>query len=162
MGFSVSGSFAVIVIGTFIAFGLFYGAASNAVENVTDAQQEAHHGRLDQQNTAINITQANWTTGGPCGLLNTCLVIDVENTGTTTLTVNATDVFVDGYFVAHTDYSEEDVEGDATTGLWLPGEQYHIEIQSTVIDDFLAPGDLPPDRVKVVTERGVADSRGVA
>ncbi|MDX1746081.1 MAG: flagellin, partial [Halobacteriales archaeon] len=96
MGFSVSGSFAIIVIGTFIAFGMFYGSAANAVEQVTDAQQAAHHDRLEQYNTAINVTRAEWQTGGDCGTGNTCLLIDIQNEGTTTLSTDATDVFVDG------------------------------------------------------------------
>lgn len=162
VGFSVSGSFAIIVIGTFIAFGMFYGSAANAVEQVTDAQQAAHHDRLEQYNTDINVTRADWQTGGDCGLGNTCLILDVQNDGTTTLSTDATDVFVDGYFVPDGDYSQEDVDGDATTSLWLPGEEYHIEIERTIIEDFLEPSNLPPERVQVVTERGVADARGVA
>lgn len=158
MGFSVSGSFAVVAIASFMALGMFYSSAAIGFELVQEAQQDAHQDQLGRQNTAIELTEANWTTGGDCGLLNTCLVVEAENTGSTALAVTATDLLVDGHYIEEADYSESTVDGNESTDLWLPGETYHVQVNSTVINDFLDDGQAQPDRVKLVTEHGVADS----
>jgi flagellar protein FlaF len=144
MGFSVSGGFAVLVVGTFIAFGIFYGATANAGERVTDAQQAAFEDRLDQQNTAIDVTTATWYDG------NTTLTVEVENTGETALSVDDTDLLADNDYLSRP-FAAETVDGDGATDLWLPGEELRVE------------ADLAgqPDRLTVVTERGIADGREV-
>lgn len=161
MGFSVSGSFAIIAVGTFIAIGMFYGAASNGAERVTDSQQAAFNDRLEQQNTAINITTAEWDTTGPADTL----VIDVKNSGSTALTVNNTDYVVDNELITHVNisndkHSSESVDGNSDTDLWLPGETLHVEITRNIIDSLRNPADSP-DRVKIVAGPGIAASQGV-
>lgn len=165
MGFSVSGSFAVIAIGTFIAVGMFYGAASNGAEKVTESQGEEFDDRLEQQNTALNITKATYDTSVSTDPFH--LTIEIKNKGSTALTVNDTDYIVDNEFVSHNDirtndFSSEEVDGDSSTDLWLPGETLTVVISVNIIDN-LDPTDATdtPERVKVVTGPGLADSRGV-
>lgn len=141
MGFSVSGGFAVLAVGAFIAFGIFYGAAADAGERVTDAQADAFESRLDQQNTAIAVTNATWYSS------NSTLEVVVENTGTTALEVNATDVIADNEYVAPGRYASSAVDGDAETAVWLSGERLAVR----------APLSERPDRVTVAVETGVSD-----
>lgn len=141
----------------FIALGMFYPAVTNGVERVDTANQDVHDTALTRQNTAINITRAEWIVTGA----SQQLTIEVENTGASELTVNATDILVDDTYITHDEIatnggSTEAVEGDSSTNLWLPGETYTIEIDNDLIDGG------PPDRVKIVTGPGVADSREVA
>ena len=151
MGFSVSGSYAIIAVGTFIAIGIFYGAASNGAERVTESQQAAFDDRLEQQNTDINITNAVYNTSLPTNTL----ILDIENTGATALSVNQTDYLVDNTFVPHSSVDQESVDNDTTTELWLPGETLHVEITDSTLNDT-------PERVRIVTGPGIADTRGVS
>ena len=75
--------------------------------------------------------------------------VRVNNTGSTALSVDETDALVDSDY--RTDWRDNaTVAGNATTDLWLPGEQLVFNLT----------GD-PGQRVKVVTEHGVADSAEV-
>ena len=159
MGFSVSGSFAIIAVGTFIAVGIFYGAASNGAELVTESQSDAFDDRLEQQNTAINITNATWVSAGILFPTET-LVFEINNTGSTALHINETDYVVENDFVTHSEVrqnGDESVLGEgADTDLWLPGETLHVEIQ----DSPVLSTDCP-QRVKVISGPGIADSAEV-
>lgn len=161
MGFSVSGSFAVVAIASFMALGMLYSSAAVGFELVREAQQDAHDGQLAEQNTAIEISEANWTTASGCGL-STCLVIEANNTGTTALSLNATDLLVDGYYVGRENYTADRVGDDTSTGLWLPGETYRIEVSRPVLNQlFDDVTSFPPSRVVLNTEHGVGDARPV-
>lgn len=151
MGFSISGSFAIIAVAAFMSFSLVFTASSNGFEKVTDAQDQRFDDDLGRKNTAINVTQADWTASD-------VLVVEVENGGATTLTVSDTDVVVDGAYVNHSSFSVEQVDGDSSTDLWQPGETYHVEVNESVLNDQIA---TPPDRVKVVTEYGVSDTNAI-
>ena len=135
MGFSVSGSAALIFVAAFIGFGMFYSATANSAEMVTEAREDRSDRQLDRTNTAIEITTVNYDTD--------YLNITVENTGTTELTVSDVDVLFDNDY--QTGYRTA-VEGDTTTDLWLSQET--LAINATV-----AP---QPNRVKIVTGPGVA------
>jgi flagellar protein FlaF len=141
MGFSVSGGFAVLAVGCFLAFGMFYGAAADAGERVVDAQREAFGDDLDRQNTAIRVTEATHYGG------NETLAVEVKNVGTTALAVNATDVLADNTFLARP-FAAEAVGGESGTGVWLPGETLDVAVTRSTT----------PDRVTVVTAGGVADA----
>lgn len=163
MGFSVSGSFAILVVAAFIALGMFYPAVTNGIEQVDSANNDAHDGSLTKQNTAITITRAEYVVRG----VNSFLVIEVENRGTTELSVNGTDILVDDAYVMHAEIedsagSSEDVDGDDSTDLWLPGETYNIEIGQTLLDQILDGTDVTPSRVKIVSGPGVSDSQEVS
>lgn len=144
MGFSVSGSFALIAIGTLVAIGMFVTASTDAFELVTDAEDGVQNADLTRQNTAIEFANVTYNVSG-----GTTLVIEANNTGSTALSLNATDVIVDNEL--QTSFDLRTVDGDATTDLWLPGETLRIELT-------ISP---PPTRVKLVTGPGVAISTEV-
>lgn len=144
MGFSVSGSYALIAIGTLIAVGMVMTAGSNAVEQVTDAEQGARDDHLTERNTAIELANVSYNASG-----GTLLVIEVNNTGSTALGLNATDVIVDNEL--QTAFESRVVVGEGSTDVWLPGETLRIELDRS----------SQPDRVKVVTGPGVAVSTEV-
>ena len=138
MGFSVSGSFAILVLASFIAFGMVYSAGANSFERVSDATQDSYERGLDQQNTAINVSEVTYQSGD--------LEVNVTNTGTTSLSINATDVIVNGTY--QQSFEQFEVVGKPDSDLWLPGDTLTIRIN----DSGLQSGDP----IKVVTEHGVA------
>jgi len=143
MGFSVSGSAALIFAGLLIAFGMWHGAASNSFERVSEAQSDRSDGLLDQTNTAVVVDSASTADGD--------LTVEATNTGSTALSLNGTDLLVDNEY--QTDWrANATVDGDAGTDLWLPGERLTAEV---------AAGS-GPGRVKLVTEAGVTDAEVVA
>ena len=138
MGFSVSGASAIIFVGMFISFGMVYTAASNGYEAVSEAQSAAQEDALAQTNTAIDVVNASYDAA------TDTLVVNVSNTGASSLSVGRTDLVVDNEY--QTTAASSAVEGDAETDLWLPGETLSFTLTLTA----------SPTRVKVVTESGVA------
>lgn len=143
MGFSVSGSVAIISIGAIVAFGIMFPAVIDSSHQVSEAQATQSERILDQQNTAIRINNSVYD--------GTNLTVDVVNEGTVALDIDETDVIVDGEYVspnATTVYQTlNKTDGDESTGVWVSGEVLEIVVS---VED--------PNRVKVVTETGVADS----
>jgi flagellar protein FlaF len=142
MGFSVSGSAAIIFVGLFIAFGMWYTASANTLEQVTDAQEQRADGTLAEKNTAIEIATTNYSTD--------TLTVTVNNTGTTTLSLNQTDLVVDNAYQQDWQ-ADATVDGNSATDLWTGGETLAIEITLT----------QPPSQVKIITEHGVADAEAI-
>jgi len=142
MGFSVSGSTAIIFVGAALAFTTIYPAAANGFEQVSDARQASADDLLAQQNTdiAVALTTYNATTD--------TLTVVVTNTGETSLAVSDTDLLVDNAYTT----GSRSVAGDASTDLWLPGENLTVSVSSVT---------ARPDRVRVVSEHGVTDGRAV-
>jgi flagellar protein FlaF len=62
------------------------------------------------------------------------------------LSVNDTDILIDGIYTEHTEMVTLEVDDDDATDLWLPGEtlQANVSVESR------------PARVKIVTGPGVA------
>ena len=145
MGFSVSGSAAILFIAAFVSVGILYSAAYNGYERVQDADNSYDDRMLEQRNTAVNVTNATYNASG-----NGLVTVNVTNHGSTTLSVNETDLLVDGAFEPRDDYVDWNVEGETDTSLWLPGETYNITVDV---------GD--PNRVKVVTGPGVTETATV-
>lgn len=139
MGFSVSGATAVILVGSLIAFSFAFTATSNGFERVSDAREDRENRILDAENTAVEIANASYDGGAGA------FTLDVNNTGSTALSVPETTVLVDGAYASNATTS---VDGEASTAIWLPGEQL-----SVVVDR-----DVAPDRAKIVTQNGVADT----
>lgn len=137
MGFSVSGSAALIFVAAFIGFGMFYSAAANSMENVNDAREERADRNLERTNTEIQVTDVRYNATAQS------LNLTVENTGASELSVSDVDVLADNSY--QTGYRTA-VEGDDATDLWLPGE-------TLVVNATVSSG---PDRVKIVTGPGVA------
>lgn len=143
MGFSVSGSAAIVFIGIFLAFSSAYTASANGFERVNDATSAVDDEALERQNTVLSIANATYNA------TNDTLSVDVVNEGTTSLSVDATDLLVDNTY--RDDYAVREVDGDNSTDLWLPGERLHLEVNATT----------QPNRVKVVSGPGVADAEVV-
>lgn len=142
MGFSVSGAAAIIFASMFIAFGVWYTAADNSFNQITDAQDARTGGALEQANTDVEVASAT--------VEAETLTVAVDNTGAVELSLAATDLLVDGEFVADWE-ADATVEDSTETDLWLPGETLTIEL--TV--------DVEPERIKVVTGSGVATTAEV-
>ena len=145
MGFSVSGSAAIVFVAMFIGFGMFHTATANGFERVSDAQADRTDRTLDRQNTAIEVASVAYdgATGGGT------LTVTVNNTGATPLAVDAVDLLADNEYLVPNGTA---VDGDASTNLWLPGESL------TLTRDELGSA---PARVKVVTGPGVAATEAV-
>jgi len=158
VGFSVSGSAALIFVGMFIAFGMWHTAATNSFERIDDARDDRADAALEQRNTAIEIQAATNTTETRTVNNTTTttyhLNVTVTNNGTASLSLAGTDLLLDNEYRADWQ-SNAAVDGDADTDLWLPGETLAY---SRVYDDPTAV----PDRVMVATEAGIGDSSEVA
>jgi len=139
MGFSVSAATAVIFAGLFLALGIFYPAMANSYERVQTADANQADRALEQANSDIRID----TVGGS--------TIDVVNEGSTTLPVNKTDLVIDGAYQERSTVAT-DIDGDDTTGLWLPGE-------TLTLDPDTGLGGV--DQIRIVTEHGVAASESI-
>jgi flagellar protein FlaF len=139
MGFSVSGSAAILFIAAFMSVGVLYSAAYNGFEQVQDADDRHGERVLEQRNTEVTVTNTSYNASG-----DDQLVVNVTNEGSTSLAVDDTDLLVDGSFVPRSEYESWNVDGRTDTSLWLPGETYTIVVNQTT----------RPDRVKVVTPPG--------
>lgn len=144
MGFSVSGAAAIIFASMFIAFGMWFTATSASFDRVTEAQDLRTDDTLEASNTDINVSTAEYDT------TSNRLTVQINNTGATEVSLNATDLLVDnqrrdGWAANAT------VEGISGTDLLLAGERATIEID----------GISQPDRVKVVTSSGVSSAADV-
>jgi flagellar protein FlaF len=139
MGFSVSGSAAILFIAAFVSVGMLYSAAYNGYERVQDADDSYGERVLEQRNTVVNVSNASYNETG-----DELLTVNVTNEGSTTLAVNKTDLLVDGVYQARDSYEDWSVDGANDTDVWLPGETLSITVNVTA-----------PTRVKVVTSPGV-------
>ncbi|CQH54845.1 fla cluster protein FlaF [Halobacterium hubeiense] len=147
MGFSVSGSAAILFIAAFVSVGILYSAAYNGYERVQDADGSYDDRMLEQRNTAVNVTNATYNATG-----SEHVTVNVTNEGSTSLSIGETDLLVDGEFQSRDSYIDWDVEGQTNTTLWLPGETYNITVDA----------GTNGSRVKVVTAGGVTVTAEVA
>jgi flagellar protein FlaF len=135
MGFSASGATAVIFIGLLVS-------AATLVPAVQDAREAQHEGlterddrMLEQRNTEIEVVDAVYNA------TEDTLVVRLDNTGTTTLDAEETDLLVDGEYVVPSGA----VDGDAERSLWSPGTRLVFTYDTTTA----------PDRVHIATRPGV-------
>lgn len=142
MGFSVSGSAALIFVAAFIGFGMFYTATANSFEQINDARDDRADRTLERDNTAIELTDVTYNNSA------SSLNITARNTGTTDLELDELDVLADNDY--RTGYRSA-VDGDETTNLWLPQEQ--LVINATGID-------TDPGQATVVTGPGISATGG--
>ncbi len=143
MGFSVSGSAAIIFIAAFVGFGMLYTSAYNSFELVDTALDDKEAQLLGQQNTDIEIVAVEMND------TDSTLNVTVENTGASEITVGNTDLLVNG---TYREAVTTTVDGDPDRTLWLPGENLTMET------DYTGGGV----RLKVVTEHGLADFQEVS
>ncbi|PSQ57161.1 flagellin [Halobacteriales archaeon SW_8_68_21] len=152
MGVSVSASTAIIVAGLFFAFTTFYPVAANGFDRVSDAQHGINERALERQNTEFAVTNAT------------------DDTGTDTLTVNATNegsvglVVADATLVVGNEYVDvggpnatTTVDGDGDTALWLGDETLRVEVAQNDTATTIEEGT----RVVLVVESGVRDAATV-
>jgi len=149
MGFGTSGSALVIFAALFIAMSTLYTATANTVEEVDEARQDTGEYHRTVQNTNIEVVEATWNT------TSSNLTIAVNNTGETTLSVEKVDVVAEDDYLASSDFERSEVEGQSTN-TWRSGEQLVLEDE-----DSLTGITQAPDRVKVVTDPGIADTVSV-
>lgn len=146
MGFSVSGSAAILFIAAFVSVGILYSAAFNGYERVQDAESMQNDRVLNVKNTEIAIANISYDAG------TQELTVNVTNNGSTSLSVSETDLISNGSYVRDSAYlPSTSVNGDTTTDLWMPGETYSLTVTQSP----------KPERVKVVTENGVAATEEV-
>jgi flagellar protein FlaF len=153
MGFSVSGSAAIIFIGLFLAFSAWYTASVNSFEQINDAQQAQANGNVDQQNVDIELRSAVFDDG------TDELTIEATNNGSIALWLGETDLLINNTYESGWESSASIFTGTSTvfgTSLWQPGEELTITVNW---DPALRGGD--PQHVKLVAEFGVAETTGV-
>jgi Putative archaeal flagellar protein F len=133
---SVSGAYAVIGFVVVVGIGSIYVAFSNAGEELSDALADQGADFSEQAQTEINITSTTYD--------GSVLVVNVTNEGDPQLSINRTDVLVNGQYIS-ADSLSYSVDGRADTTVWNQEEtlQFRINFDS-------------PSRVMVVTDHGVA------
>lgn len=138
MGFSTSGAAAIIFVGMLVAVSIAFPVIETAHDRQSGAMSDRDDRALDVRNTAIAVDTGFDGDGN--------LVVDVENTGTTTLSVNETDLLVDGTYLPRSEY-DTSVDGVSDRTTVQPGETLTFETAEAAVD-----------RVKVVTGNGVAET----
>jgi flagellar protein FlaF len=146
MGFSVSGAAAIIFASMFLAFGMWYTAAADGFERVSDAQDVRTDHVLETANTDVEITAATYDD------VNDVLEIDVENRGAAQVSLSETDLLIDGDYEVDWQ-SSADVAGDGGTDVWPPTKQLTVTLNGVTSE---------PDHVKLVTGTGVSDTAEVS
>lgn len=141
MGFSTSGAMAVIFVGLLVAVGIAYPVLETAHDRRASALDDRDQRALDVRNTAVNITEIDATENRTT----------LENTGTTTLSVDETDLLINGEYIDRDRYDA--TIDDVDRSIWQPGEILEFDFELDVEDEVnLESGD----RVKIVTENGIA------
>lgn len=144
MGFSVSGSVVVVLLGLFIALGTFYTSGANTMERLSEAEADRADHLRHVQESAVNVTSVTITDDTACDI-----GITATNTGSTTLALPDVDLLLDNVVV--TDWQDAaSVDGDSDTDLWLPGEQLVVNRTDR---------STAPDHTKLVTGVGVTSTR---
>ncbi len=138
MGFSTSGATMILFLGVLVSAGILVPAAEYAYEDVSDARDGRSERLLDRRNSAVSVSNVTYDS------TNETLNVSVNNTGSVTLGVNETDLLVNG--TLRTNYGTT-VAGTGDRALWLPGETLTFTVSGV---------SSQPDRVKVVSETGVA------
>lgn len=138
MGFSTSGSMAVLFVGVLVAISTAYPVMSTANERVHTAVEDRSDRSMSERNSNIELANTTYNAS------NDTLVVWVDNAGSRTLSVNDTDVLVNGIY--RQGYVTT-VDGENRT-VWVPGETLRIELSAST----------RPDRVKVITEFGIAET----
>lgn len=140
MGFSVSGAAAILFATMFLTFGMWFTASSNSFERVTEAENAQSDTVLEAHNTAISVANVTYNA------TSEVLTVMVNNTGASQLTVDSTDLLVDGQY--QTGWEENATVAGKDTRLWLAGE--------TLTMTVTVSNSTEPTRVKVTTEHGVS------
>lgn len=150
MGFSVSGSAIIVFIGFVVAAGIAVPPLLGSVGDLAGAQGTQIDQGTDRLNTDVGNMSAVYEDGNPG-----TLTVEVDNTGTTVLSIGKTDLLVDGEIKTESEDGKQTAivtadGSDPDTVLWLPAETLEITVEA----------DSVPDRIKVVTENGIERAIG--
>ncbi|SER19817.1 flagellar protein FlaF [Natrinema salaciae] len=129
----------IIFVGVLIAAGIAYPVFQTASENRSAAIDDRDDRALAMRNTAIDVAAWRYNESG-----NENFTMDVTNTGSTVLSIPETDLLIDGVY--RQSY-ETSVGGSPVRELWQPGETLTVTISTD-----------RPNRVKIVTEHGIAET----
>lgn len=148
MGFSVSAGTAIILIAAFASVGMLYTTAYNGYEQVQDAQDIDQETKLTELNTDIAVTNISHNETTNPHTVN----VTAKNDGSTTLSVNATDLILNGTYKSNVSYTisakgETYDAGSGGTDLWQQEETLTVTLRENVSS---------PLGVKLVTETGVS------
>ena len=143
MGFSTSGATAIIFVGVLVAAGIAYPVFHSAQEERRTAIQDRDDRTLSMRNTAIAVDSWSYNESG-----DNDFTMSVNNPGSTTLSVAETDLLVNGVYQTRDSYATS-IGGSAERELWQPGETLHVTVANRTPE---------PDRVKLVTEHGIAET----
>lgn len=143
VGFSVSGTYAVLFVGLLMASSMLYGAFDASIERTIEGASEDYQARSEQTRTAIEISNVTYDED------NEVLTVNVTNTGSTILDVNATDLVIDNEYYNDSTLNDRRVDGSPNASRWRPDEVLHFN--ATVAD---------PVDVLVMTEHGVSTFYG--
>ncbi|WP_121741731.1 flagellin [Natronorubrum halophilum] len=138
MGFSTSGATAIIFVGVLMAAGIAYPVLQTAHDERLTAIDDRDDRTLEIYNSDLALEESRYNE------TERALTVNVTNAGSTTLSVPATDLLVDGKYV-ELDDGDTLVDGSERRELWQPGETLSITVEAD-----------RPERVKIVTEHGLA------
>lgn len=143
MGFSTSGATAILLVGVLVAVSVAYPTLQAAQDLRQDAIEDRDDRALETHNTAIDDVEATFDGGE--------LTVTARNDGTTSLSAADTTLLVDGTIPGDRDV---EIDDEPDRELWLPEEELRITVDESDLSD-------DPDRIKLVTERGVAITEAV-
>jgi flagellar protein FlaF len=148
MGFSVSAGTAIILVAVFASVGMLYTTAYNGYEQVQDASDIEQETDVAALNTAIAITNITHNSSTDPHTVT----VSATNEGTTTLSVAATDLLLNGTYKSNVSYTIETDGGTLTAGepgtdLWQPRESLTMTLRENMTE---------PLGVKLVSETGVS------
>lgn len=142
MGFSASGSAAIIFVGLGVAAGLTLPPIIGSFGSLASAQDDQADRAVNALNTEFNIAEAEYAAG------TEELTLTLENTGSTTPTASRTTTLVDGLALSPPDITTA-VDGDESATLWLPNQTLTITAEAV---------SEPPEQVKIIAENGIAEA----
>jgi archaellum component FlaF (FlaF/FlaG flagellin family) len=118
MGFSVSATMAIFFASFLILFSILYSSVNSAFDDMQTAFDEKYDGLQARSDTSLSIIDTAYYKE------DNSLVIDVLNTGSTSLDVNCTQLLVDGVLTSSATFQIQGV----TTEIWQPNELLTITL----------------------------------
>ena len=137
MGLSVSASFAILAVAFFIGAAPLIEAVFYTSNRLMEGANEVAEWRMAWARTKAAIDNATYN--------GTLTLVNLTNTGSTTLTVDGVSVLINGTYVDHN--ATNATIGGKATNIWSPNEKLRLELNVTAAVD---------ERVVVVTGNGVS------
>lgn len=137
MGLSVSASFAILAVAFFIGAAPLIEAVFYASNALMDGATEVAEWRMAWARTKVVLDNATYN--------GTLTLVNLTNSGSTTLTVKGVSVLINGTYVDQN--ATNATVGGKTTDIWAPNEKLRLELNFTAAVD---------ERVLVVTGNGVS------